>query len=163
GSIADNIRFGKENATMDEIITAAKNAQIHDSILQFPNGYESIVGQKGVNLSGGQKQRISIARALVRYPKILMFDDSTSALDLDSIADNIRFGKENATMDEIITAAKNAQIHDSILQFPNGYESIVGQKGVNLSGGQKQRISIARALVRYPKILMFDDSTSALD
>src|SRR5699024_12835383 len=59
GSIADNIRFGKENATMDEIITAAKNAQIHASIEQFPNGYESIVGQKGVNLSGGQKQRIS--------------------------------------------------------------------------------------------------------
>src|SRR5699024_9640438 len=84
GSIADNIRFGKENATMDEIITAAKNAQIHDSIEQFPNGYESIVGQKDVNLSGGQEQRISIARALVRCSKIRMFDDSTSALDINT-------------------------------------------------------------------------------
>lgn len=82
GTIAENIRFGKEDATMDEVILAAKNAQIHETIMGFPNQYDSLVGQKGVNLSGGQKQRISIARALVRHPKILMFDDSTSALDL---------------------------------------------------------------------------------
>src|SRR5699024_5538569 len=65
GSIADNIRFGKENETIDEIITAAKNAQIHDSIEQFPNGYESIVGQKGVNLSVYKEKRIYMSHAKV--------------------------------------------------------------------------------------------------
>ncbi|MDY0396105.1 ABC transporter ATP-binding protein [Virgibacillus halophilus] len=82
GSVADNIAWGKNFASKEEIIQAAKDAQIHETILELPNQYETRIGQKGVNLSGGQKQRISIARALIRKPKILMLDDSTSALDL---------------------------------------------------------------------------------
>ncbi|HLR09651.1 MAG TPA: ABC transporter ATP-binding protein [Bacillota bacterium] len=82
GSIKDNIRWGKEQATLKEIRQAARDAQIHDTIMELPDGYDTRVGQKGVNLSGGQKQRISIARALIRQPKILMLDDSTSALDM---------------------------------------------------------------------------------
>ena len=82
GTVLDNISWGKETASKAEIIQAAKDAQIHELIMGLPHQYETAISQRGVNLSGGQKQRISIARALVRNPKILMFDDSTSALDL---------------------------------------------------------------------------------
>ncbi|RLL45085.1 ABC transporter ATP-binding protein [Oceanobacillus piezotolerans] len=86
GTIKDNIAWGKQGATEKEIIQAAKDAQIHRTIMDLPNQYDTRVGQKGVNLSGGQKQRISIARALIRKPKILILDDSTSALDLETEA-----------------------------------------------------------------------------
>lgn len=86
GSIRDNIAWGKNGASLDEVKQAAADAQIHDTIMELPDEYETRVGQRGVNLSGGQKQRISIARALIRKPKILMLDDSTSALDLQTEA-----------------------------------------------------------------------------
>ncbi|MGO4529456.1 ABC transporter ATP-binding protein [Paenibacillus sp. 2TAF8] len=82
GSVRENIAWGREDATMGEIVEAAKRAQIHETIEQLPNGYDTLLGQRGVNLSGGQKQRLSIARALVRRPSILILDDSTSALDV---------------------------------------------------------------------------------
>ncbi|AYV70046.1 ABC transporter ATP-binding protein [Niallia circulans] len=94
GTIQENIRWGNPDATFDEVVQAAKDAQIHDTIMLMPNTYDTRIGQKGVNLSGGQKQRLSIARALVRKPSILLLDDSTSALDLktekkllDAVAD----------------------------------------------------------------------------
>ncbi|MFP7233792.1 ABC transporter ATP-binding protein [Bacillus subtilis] len=86
GTIKENIAWGKENASLNEIMEAAKHAQIHETIMKLPNGYDTVLGQRGVNLSGGQKQRISIARALIRKPAILLLDDSTSALDLQTEA-----------------------------------------------------------------------------
>lgn len=84
GSVVDNIRFAKPNATMSEIITAAKAANAHDFICKLPDGYNTYVGEKGHNLSGGEKQRISIARAILNDPKILILDEATSALDTES-------------------------------------------------------------------------------
>jgi ATP-binding cassette subfamily B protein len=84
GSIRDNIAYGKPNAEFEEVISAAKAAQAHEFIVDLPNGYDTLVGERGVGLSGGQKQRIAIARALLVNPKILILDDSTSSVDAET-------------------------------------------------------------------------------
>ncbi|MBQ7935009.1 MAG: ABC transporter ATP-binding protein [Clostridia bacterium] len=84
GTVMENIRYGRPNATDDEVIEAAKKANAHEFILSLPNGYESDIGQRGIKLSGGQKQRLSIARVFLKNPPILIFDEATSALDNES-------------------------------------------------------------------------------
>ncbi|WP_458123034.1 ABC transporter ATP-binding protein [Paenibacillus sp. Z3-2] len=83
-SIRNNISYGLKNVTMDEIIRAAKLAKAHEFIMEFPDGYDTVVGERGMGLSGGQKQRIAIARALLKNPKILVLDDATSAVDMET-------------------------------------------------------------------------------
>lgn len=84
GTILENIRYGKPNATDEEVIAAAKQANAHEFIMSFPNGYRTDIGQRGVKLSGGQKQRLSIARVFLKNPPILIFDEATSSLDNES-------------------------------------------------------------------------------
>jgi subfamily B ATP-binding cassette protein MsbA len=84
GTIRDNIAYGKLDATDQEIEDAAKAANAHDFIMSFPEGYNSIVGERGVNLSGGQRQRLAIARVLLKNPRFIVLDEATSALDTES-------------------------------------------------------------------------------
>jgi len=113
-SIGNNIKFGKEEATNEEIIQAAKNAVVHENIIEFPNGYQTILGERGVTLSGGQKQRVSIARAIIKNPKILIFDDCLSAVDTETeerILSNLKQVSKNKTtfiISHRVSSAKNA-------------------------------------------------------
>jgi ATP-binding cassette subfamily B multidrug efflux pump len=84
GTIRDNIRYGRPDATDEEVIAAAKAAQVHEFISEFPDRYDTVLGQRGVNLSGGQKQRVAIARALLTQPAVLILDDSTSSVDVET-------------------------------------------------------------------------------
>ncbi|MFT6065753.1 MAG: ATP-binding cassette subfamily B protein [Paraglaciecola sp.] len=122
-SIGNNIKFGKEEATEDEIINAAKNAVVHDNIVEFTNGYKTILGERGVTLSGGQKQRVSIARAIIKNPKILIFDDCLSAVDTETeekILSNLEKVSKNKTtfiISHRVSSAKNA---DKIIVLDRG-------------------------------------------
>lgn len=116
GNIRDNIAFGKPDATMDEVIAAAKAAAAHDFITSFPEGYETPVGERGTTLSGGQKQRIAIARALLLNPRILILDDSTSSVDLQTEAqiqaalDTLMKGRTSFVIAQRISTVMNADL-----------------------------------------------------
>ncbi|MFC4269100.1 ABC transporter ATP-binding protein [Polaribacter marinivivus] len=138
-SIGNNIKFGKQDATEEEIITAAKNADVHKNIVEFSKGYETVLGERGVTLSGGQKQRVSIARAIIKNPKILIFDDCLSAVDTETeekILSNLeRVSKSKTTfiISHRVSSAKNA---DKIIVLDDGkiiqqgsHNQLVNQEG----------------------------------
>jgi ATP-binding cassette, subfamily B, multidrug efflux pump len=121
GTIKENLSWGKEDLTNEEMLEATKDAQIHETIMKLPDQYLTRIGQKGVNLSGGQKQRLSIARALVRKPKILILDDSTSALDLKTEARLLDSLKKYTCTTFIITQkVSTAKEADQILLLDEG-------------------------------------------
>ncbi|WP_404334777.1 ABC transporter ATP-binding protein [Planococcus rifietoensis] len=127
GSISNNLSWGKEHAELPELTEAAEKAQIDETVQRFPKGYETRVGQKGVNLSGGQKQRLSIARALVRKPSILILDDSTSALDVKTeSALWAELDKEQATTLLVTQKVRTAMRADRILLLEDGVASAYG-------------------------------------
>ncbi len=122
-TIQNNIKFGKENATEEEIIEAAKNAVIHENIIDFKEGYRTVLGERGVTLSGGQKQRASIARAIIKNPKILIFDDCLSAVDTEteeqilSNLERVSSDKTTIIISHRVSSAKNA---DKIIILEEG-------------------------------------------
>ena len=122
-TIKNNIKFGKEDATDDEVETAAKNAVVHDNIIGFNKQYDTILGERGITLSGGQKQRVSIARAIIKNPEILLFDDCLSAVDTETeeaILNNLYQICKNKTtiiVSHRVSSAKNA---DKIIILDDG-------------------------------------------
>ncbi|MFH4967990.1 ABC transporter ATP-binding protein [Gaetbulibacter sp. M240] len=138
-TIKNNIKFGKGDATDEEVIEAAKNAHVHKNIVKFSKGYDTVLGERGITLSGGQKQRVSIARAIIKSPKILLFDDCLSAVDTETeekILNNLKkilIGKTAIIVSHRVSSAKNA---DKIIVLEDGkilqegtHESLVNAEG----------------------------------
>ncbi|WP_136666748.1 ABC transporter ATP-binding protein [Flavobacterium sp. H122] len=138
-TINNNIKFGKEDANQDEVIFSAKNAAVHQNIIDFKDQYETVLGERGITLSGGQKQRVSIARAFIKRPQILLLDDCLSAVDTETEEeiltnlDKISHGKTTIIVSHRASSAKNA---DKIIILDNGkiiqqgtHNQLVNQEG----------------------------------
>ncbi|CAN6876284.1 unnamed protein product [Brassica oleracea] len=190
-SINENILFGKEDASMDEVVEAAKASNAHTFISQFPQGYKTQVGERGVQMSGGQKQRIAIARAIIKSPKILLLDEATSALDSEServvqeALDNASTGRTNIVIAHRLSTIRNADVicvvhngrivetgsHEELMENLNGhYTSLVGlqqmeneESDVNISVKvQGAQLSILSKDLKYSSKLSFVDNGSNL-
>ena len=138
-TIKTNIKFGKQDATDDDVIDAAKNAQVHKNIIKFNKGYETVLGERGITLSGGQKQRVSIARAIIKSPKILLLDDCLSAVDTETeekILKNlnkISKGNTSIIVSHRVSSAKNANkiivLDDGKIVQQGTHDTLIGIDG----------------------------------
>jgi ATP-binding cassette subfamily B protein len=140
GTVADNIRYGKLDASREEIVEAAKRANAHDFIMALPEGYATDIGQRGVKLSGGQKQRLSIARVFLKNPPIIIFDEATRALDNESenaVQDSLEQLTEHRTMLVIahrLSTIRNAQriivLTDNGIHEQGTHDELIAMDGV---------------------------------
>lgn len=140
GTIYDNIRYGKPDATRDEVMEAAKNANAHEFIMSLPKGYDTDIGQRGIKLSGGQKQRLSIARVFLKNPPILIFDEATSALDNESekvVQDSLEKLARNRTTFVIahrLTTIQNAKrilvLTEEGIEEEGSHEELLAKRGI---------------------------------
>ncbi len=138
GSVAANISIHCPGASMEQIIEAAKTAGAHDFIMELDEGYDTIIGEKGVSLSGGQKQRVAIARAIINNPRILIFDEATSALDYESesiIQNNLKEICKDRTVLIIAHRLSTLASADEILVIDRGTLVEFGPQDVLLNSG----------------------------
>ena len=137
GSILENIRYGKPGATMEEVVEAAKLAEIHEDIMNMPEGYDTIVGERGILLSGGQKQRVSIARIFLKNPRVLILDEATSALDtaterkIQAAFDRLAKGRTTLVIAHRLSTIKNA---DEIV--------VIGEHGILERGTHRELVEL---------------------
>ena len=137
GTILENIRYGSPNATMEEVIEAAKQAEIHEDIMKMPHGYDTIVGERGIMLSGGQKQRVSIARIFLKNPRVLILDEATSALDtvterrIQAAFDRLAKGRTTLVIAHRLSTIKNA---DEII--------VIGEHGILERGTHSELVAL---------------------
>jgi ATP-binding cassette subfamily B protein len=139
GTVADNICYGKLNASRDEIVTAAKKANAHDFIMALPNGYDTDIGQRGVKLSGGQQQRLSIARVFLKDPPVIIFDEATSALDNESekaVRESLEALTNNRTtlviahrLSTVINAQRIVVLTDNGIEEQGTHEELIARGG----------------------------------
>jgi ATP-binding cassette subfamily B multidrug efflux pump len=134
GTIRDNIRYGHPDATEEQVVAAAKAAQAHDFIMTFPDGYDTQVAERGVNLSGGQKQRLAIARALILQPKILILDDSTSSVDVETE------GKIQEALDTMTWQRTSFVVAQRISTVLNADQIVVMDKGRIVAQGTHKEL-----------------------
>ncbi|KAL5722391.1 ABC-type xenobiotic transporter [Ranunculus cassubicifolius] len=163
-SIKENILFGKEDASFEEVVAATKDSNAHDFISQLPQGYDTQVGERGVQMSGGQKQRIAIARAIIKSPRILLLDEATSALDSESerivqaALDTASLGRTTIVIAHRLSTIRNADFisvvqngrvvetgsHDKLIEDENGlYSSLVRFQQMNETTGEDNNTTLA--------------------
>lgn len=142
GTIKDNIRFGRKDASDEEVVEAAKAAQTHDFISGFPEGYDTVVGQRGITLSGGQKQRIAIARALLVKPKILILDDSTSSIDAET-----EYEIEKA-LDQVLAGTTRFIVAQRISTVLHADKIIVLDEGAMVAQGTHRKLLATSPIYR---------------